>query len=76
MMTVEIKLRFANELMKWEDRKVHISFNVIPGNYGLWVEKISREPISKFVSSVGKTYGAIETRWNFKDVDQGHYNFI
>lgn len=74
--TIEIKLRFPNELMEWKDRKVHTSFSVIPGNGGLWVEKISREPISKFVSSVGNAYGAVETRWNFKDVDQGHYSFV
>ena len=77
---VEVKLRFSNEIMKWEDRSVHTIFNVIPGNYGMWVtaesldSDIQRIRLTEKVNEITKSAGAVESRWNFLGCDQGHYN--
>jgi len=75
MMVVEVKLRFANELMKWEDRKVFTSFKVIPGNDGYFVTLLGgyRIRLSEAVAGIAKQQSAVEARWNFKGSLQGHY---
>lgn len=75
LMVVEIKLRFSNELMKWEDRNVFTSFEVIPGNGGYFVALLgeTRIRLSEAVMGIAKQQGAVESRWNFKGSLQGHY---
>lgn len=82
---VEVKLRFSNEIMKWEERSIHTTFEVIPGNgpdrTNIWVtaEPLfvgkTRIPLSEKVAQIREAAGAVESRWNFKGSDQGHYTF-
>lgn len=72
---VEVKLRFSNEIMRWEDRSVHTTFEVINVDYpGKMVFSDSpRVTLSEKVAEIGREAGAVETRWNFEGSLQGHY---
>ena len=81
MTTVQVKLRFSNELMEWRDRSVFAEFDVIPGHGGYFVtdetleSKVKRIRLTDKVQKIAQQQGAVESRWNFKGVDQGHYEF-
>lgn len=75
---VEVKLRFSNEIMKWEDRSVAATFEVFNVDYpGKMVFSDSpRVTLSEKVAQIGRERGAVETRWNFVGSDQGHYDVV
>jgi hypothetical protein len=81
-MKVQIKLRFENELMEWKDRSIHAEFEVIPGNGNCWISEADhamgfgkRVTLSEKVNYIAQGAGAIESRWNFENSNQGHYSF-
>lgn len=76
--TIEVKVRFSNEIMKWEDRQVVTTFEVINVDYpGKMVFSVyPRITLSEKVEKIGRELGAVETRWNFQNSPQGHYAFV
>jgi hypothetical protein len=75
--TVEIKLRFSNELMKWEDRRVAATFTVTTTGGAEWIDPKTRKVVDivKQVKKTMKQAGAVEARWNWQGSPQGHYTF-
>jgi hypothetical protein len=74
---VEIKIRLADELKAWEERKVEATLRVEKGQDNRWTV-VGSDPaihLSDAVRLIAKAIHpeAVECRWNFEGIDQGHY---
>lgn len=76
--TVEVKLRFSNEIMTWQFRQVIAVFEVFSDEYPgkMFFSTDPRVTLSEKVEQIALERGAVESRWNFVGSDQGHYHYV
>ena len=80
---VEVKVRTSYDGLTWETRPVVLTVEVVTGeteDRGARYVVVDSpkvgllETLTKKVKKLRKD--AVEFRWNFQGVDQGHYNFV